>query len=367
MRHMAEAGRNRVMVTGAFGNIGRETIASLIDEGAEVFGLDIGTKQNRKIQAKWSRQYAFETVWVDVSDAAAVSEAILRIAPTHIIHLASIIPPHVYVNPSRSESVNVQGTDNLLRAAEQLEPKPHFIFASSHTVHGQRNGARDLPLLAADTPRKASDLYTDNKLRCEDLLQASALPWTILRYGIIFPQLSLRMDEDALRLSFVVPLESRSHPMHVKDAGLATARSIRKAAIGKILMIGGGEKWKQRQRYYLEKIMGAVGIGMLPDSAYYQPDPERDESWYYNDWMDTEESQALLEYQQRDPEDYFAEVSAELGILRYFSKLLAPLLRRKMARLSAFYRDDPATRLPDSTLAERLARFATPGRGVIVD
>lgn len=358
---MAEATKNRVLLTGAFGNIGRETIAALLSEGAEVFALDLGTPQNRKSQAKWHRKFQFDTLWVDVSDDAAVVEAVARIAPSHIIHLASIIPPHVYVDHCRSERVNVHGTENLIRAAEQLPSKPHFIFASSHTVHGQRNGARNLPLLAADTPRQATDLYTDNKLRCEDLLFASTLPWTILRYGIIFPQLSLRMDEDALRLSFIVPLESRSHPMHVKDAGLATARSIRAVTKGKILMIGGGENWKQRQRYFLEKIMAAVGIGMLPDSAYFEPDPECDESWYYNDWMDTEESQALLDYQQRDPEDYFAEVRSELGVLRYFSGLLAPVLRRKMVRLSPFHRGGVDPQAAASTLAERLARFATPG------
>ena len=42
---------------------------------------------------------------------------------------------------------------------------------------------------------------------------------------------------------------------------------------------------------FISKILGANGIGMLPDEAFgHKP--------YYTDWMDTEESQRLLQYQR---------------------------------------------------------------------
>ena len=348
----------RILLTGAFGNIGRETIPFLAEAGCEVVALDVRTSGNVEVQARLAAGHEIATIWADVSDGARVEEAVRQARPTCIIHLASLIPPGVYADEARSLEINVQGTEHLVRAASALDPRPHLVLASSHTVHGMRNGARDQPLLAADTPRQGCDVYTRGKIACEDMVVASSLPWTILRYGIVFNAEYSRKIEDApLRLNFLVPLDSRSHAIHPADAGLATARAATVRPEGRILMIGGGERWKQRQRYFISHILEAAGVGMLPEEAYVLPDPDHDESWYYTDWMDTSESEALLAYQHHDPEAYFQSLARSLGWLRSGARLAAPLLRRRMVRLSPFYRGGADRRQPGTTLEERLHRF----------
>lgn len=353
----------RVLITGAFGTIGRETLGPLVELGFEVHAADLDTQGNRAVMAETRAAGEFATEWLDVADRAQVSALVDRVAPDCIIHLASLIPPHMYTDADRARRVNFDGTRHLVDAAGKLAARPLFVLASSHTVHGYRNGARELPLLRGDDPRHGLDLYTRLKIECEDLLRASDLPWTILRYGIVFPLMySKRMDPAAVRLSFLVPLQSRSHGVHAADAGLATARCAEGGAVGKVLMIGGGERWKQRQQYFLENILGAVGVGMLPRSAYLQPDPARDESWFYVDWMDTAEGEALLQYQRHEPADYFRSLTKSMGILRPLTRLVSPLVRRKLARLSPFYRGEADRRAPGTDLDERLRRFATPAR-----
>ncbi len=356
---MSSAGR--VLVTGSFGTIGRQTLPVLMERGFEVVATDLRTGPNRTVEREVRRFGDFATEWVDVADWARVASLVERVAPTCIIHLASILPPHIYTDPARSRRINLESTHHLIDAALGLTERPLFVLASSHTVHGYRNGSKDLPLLGADDPRQGCDLYTRIKIDCEDRLRASTLDWTILRYGIVFPeQYSKRIDPAAIKLSYLVPLQSRFHGIHARDAGFATARCADGCAAGKVLMIGGSERWKKRQRYFLENILDAVGVGMVPDEAYLQPDPARDESWFYVDWMDTAEGEALLGYQRHEPEQYFRDLARAMGMLRPLARLVSPLVRRKMARLSPFYTGEADRRAPGMDLDERIRRYATP-------
>ncbi len=354
----------RVLLTGAFGTIGRQTLPVLMERGFEVVATDLGTRPNRAAEAVMRRSGDFATQWVDLADGVQVAGLVEWVAPGCIIHLASVLPPHIYTDPARSRRINLASTQHLIDAALGLADRPRFVLASSHTVHGYRNGSRDLPLLRGDDPRHGCDLYTRIKIDCEDRLRASSLAWTILRYGIVFPeQYAKRIDPAAIKLSFLVPLQSRFHGIHARDAGFATARCAEEDVAGKVLMIGGAERWKQRQRYFLENILGAVGVGMLPEEAYLEPDPDRDESWFYVDWMDTAESEGLLAYQRHEPEDYFRALGRSLGMLRPLARLAAPLVRRRMARLSPFYTGESDRRAPGMDLDERIRRYATPHSG----
>ncbi|MFH2005555.1 MAG: NAD(P)-dependent oxidoreductase [bacterium] len=351
----------RIVITGAFGTIGRETIGLLRERGHEVWGTDVHTKANSEVEAKLQRACKFTTNWLDITDRDQVIALVQDVQPQVVIHLASIIPPHFFDDLKRSEAINLGGTRHMIDAARGLAKPPLFILASSHTVHGYRNGARELPELAADTPRASCDGYTRIKIECEDLLLESGLPYTILRYGIVFPRVySRKIDPAGLKINFIIPLDSRSHGCHVEDAGLATTRAAEGLAVGKTLMISGNDKWKQRQRFYIASILSAVGVGMLPEEAYVQGDPERDESWFYTDWMDTTEGQELLEYQKCDPEDYFRFLAKDMGLLRPLARLASPLVRRKIARMSPFYTGKADPKAPDTTLEDRIRLYATP-------
>jgi GDP-6-deoxy-D-talose 4-dehydrogenase len=78
---------------------------------------------------------------VDITDRAAVHDAVARIAPDYVIHLAAIAFV-AHDDAAAVYNVNVVGTRNLLEALSRLEKKPRSVLlASSANVYGDREGA----------------------------------------------------------------------------------------------------------------------------------------------------------------------------------------------------------------------------------
>jgi hypothetical protein len=74
----------------------------------------------------------------------------------------------------------------------------------------------------------------------------------------------------------------------------------------------------------------------LPREAFIVP--EKDDEWYYTDWMDTEESQRLLNFQKHTYEDFLDDMKKAIGFKRYFMKLIGPLVRRQLLKQSLYYK-----------------------------
>ena len=123
----------KVLLTGAFGNIGESTIMALLERNHEIVCFDLKTKRNEKIRKRLLNQGKFETIWGDISDQNTLIEIVK--GKECIIHLAAIIPPPSEKLPELTHKVNVEGTQNIINAALKMEKSPKFIFTSSITTH----------------------------------------------------------------------------------------------------------------------------------------------------------------------------------------------------------------------------------------
>ncbi len=97
-------------------------------------------------------------------------------------------------------------------------------------------------------------------------------------------------------------------------------------------MIGGGATCQVYYRDYLERVMQATGIGQLPEKAFGH-DP------YRTDWLDTAESQRLLNYQRHTFDEIIADViraSLPTGPAKLMLPLLRPFVRRWILSLSPY-------------------------------
>lgn len=320
----------QILLTGAFGNIGESTLLALLDKKYDVRCFDIENEATRKQNSKMSQIGKFETIWGDITDKESIRPAIQGV--DCILHLAAIIPPASEKNPEIAEKVNLGGTRNIIELASELEPKPKFVFASSISIHGSRPASVPPPV-TANTPKNPTDKYTHTKIACEELILQSELPWTILRFAAV-PPLTLGGDLDPML--FEMPVDQRIEFAHTRDVGQAVANSIEATTERKILLIGGGKKCQMLQYDFLNSLLQMMGIGQLPREAFKVP--ENDDEWYYTDWMDTEESQGLLNYQNHTYEDYLKELKKNIGFKRYIMKLISPLIRRKLLKQSPYYK-----------------------------
>ncbi len=320
----------KILLTGAFGNVGESTIRALLGSNHEITCLDIKTQRNEKLVKKFSQESRITTVWGDIRDEKLMTDIMKGVGC--IIHVAAILPPASEVNPERTRSVNVDGTKNLIAVASRQVPKPRFIFTSSVSVHG--------PLMPSPPPRRAtdplapSDNYTRSKAECERELKASSLPWVIVRLAMVPPLvMPTSMDPEM----FEIPLEQRVEFVHTRDVGTALAHSAEANVEHMELLIGGGKTCQMLYRDFIRKMLDAAGIGSLPDAAFKVP--KEGKGWFYVDWLDTERSQQLLSYQTRTLDDYTKELKKKFGIMRYLAKLFSPVVKKSILKQSPYYKE----------------------------
>jgi nucleoside-diphosphate-sugar epimerase len=319
----------KVLLTGAFGNIGESTLVALLEKKHDILCFDLETKQNRKKMKKLSKIGEFQTHWGDISDQDTIFEIVEGI--DYIIHLAAIIPPMSEKNPEIARKVNVGGTKNIIEAAQKQNPQPKFIFSSSISIHGPR--VPGYPPLKAEDPYKPTDNYTHHKVECEKLLKNSGLSWTIVRVGVCPPP---ELQTDAAEILFEIPLDQRMEFVHSRDIGQALANALTSDINHKILLIGGGKNCQMLNRDLIKAMLEATSVGMLPESAFKVPQSEND--WYYTDWMDTKEAQQLLQFQNLTMADHIKDIKNKLGWKRYFYKLISRFIRRYLLKKSPYYK-----------------------------
>jgi len=315
----------KVLLTGAFGNVGSNTLESLIDQGHQVTCFDIKTRAN----AKTSRRYQdkMTIIWGDLRRPEDVNKAVKD--KDVVVHLAFIIPPACEKNPSWAKEINVGGTRNLLNAIKALPTPPKIIFSSSISVYGP-TADKEPPRRTTD-PVNPIDDYTHHKVECEKMVQESGLQWAILRFGAV-PLLG-QIDP----IMFDIPLDTRIEFVHPRDVGLAVTNAVSCSEVfGRILNIGGGPSGQLYYKTYLARLMEGAGLGMFPEEAFgIKP--------YYTDWMDTEESQRLLKYQRYPFEKYIEEMPSALGYKYQMSKMLKPLISKFVLSKSPYYKSRKST------------------------
>lgn len=331
-----------IFLTGSFGNAGEHILLHLLNMGYKVLCFDLKTPNNEKKEKRLAAQNSFETIWGDLRKEAQLNQQLLKHQPDIIIHNAAIIPPVTYLNPKLAQEVNVGGMKHLINSAKNLSHPPKFIFISSYSVHGYRNPHKQYPLLTGNTPVNPGDNYGKQKVAAENLLQATNLPWTIIRFpAVLGTDPNANQHPATMKFSFLLPLDRREHGIDVRDAGLAVANAVAADTIQQIFDIGGDESWKITGKQLMAALFKIRGLATLPDSAYRQADPAVDESWYYEDWIDTSHSQKVLNYQNHTFEDYLETLQKNVGFQRYFLKLMSPLISKKLLKDSPYYGKTP--------------------------
>lgn len=314
--------RAPVLLTGAFGNVGSHTLPELVAQGHRVRCFDLPTRANRRAARRLPA--GVEVRWGDIRDAAVVREAAVGVGT--VVHLAAMIPPPSEDHPELAREVNVEGTRNVVSAALAADGPPRLLLASTLDVHGMTLDRP--PPRHVDDARVATDAYTGHKIECEDMVRASGLTWSILRFADV-PVLGMRAPHP---LVFEIGLDNRIESVHPDDVGLAITNALRTPQVWeRVLFIGGGPSCQNTFREYLTEILAGMGIPALPEYAFA-------DKVYPTDWLDTEESQRLLRYQRHDFAGIVAAIGAGLGWRRPLVRLVGPLARAWIVRTSPYRR-----------------------------
>lgn len=308
-----------VLVTGAFGNLGQMVLAELKRRNFRVLAMDLDNPANRKVAARMEA-LCDELVW---GDLRTVDFKPLLQGCIAVIHLAAVLPPVTDNAPALAHDINVKATLRLIADIENRVKQPLLIYPSSVTVFGYPEPVTKL--MRADDAVAPSDNYTQHKVEVEQALAASKISWCVLRVGVSVDARTLGADRSMMRKLFAVSPDNPLHYVHPRDVALAMVNAINNPrALGKVLLLGGGEDCRVTQHQFLSAALNAMGIKL--------PREMLGSDRYYTSWMDAAESQEILQFQQHSFADYQADLRQRLRWPRLVMKPLAPLVLWSMRR-----------------------------------
>lgn len=165
--------KHRILITGCEGFIGSALKHTLIENGYDVWGIDVSDKSGNQVIA------------ADLLDVIAAQQAVEACLPFSIlIHTAALAHGQDIASGDSCERINTQMTDNLLKAIEGQDPR--LIFLSSVAVYGEDQ--RSTPVSTNDEARPATD-YGKSKLQCEKLvLESNVKNCDILRLAPVYDE-----------------------------------------------------------------------------------------------------------------------------------------------------------------------------------
>jgi len=182
----------KVLVTGAAGFIGMHVAKRLLEQGAEVVGIDnfsdyydVGLKKSRIEQLKPFSGFRF--VEMDMSEREAMEALFAAEGFNRAVNLAaqpgvrySLKNPHAYIQS------NVVGFVNLLEGCRHHKVE-HLVYASSSSVYGANT---HMPFSVHDNVDHPVSLYAatkkSNELMAHTYSHLYGLPTTGLRFFTVY-------------------------------------------------------------------------------------------------------------------------------------------------------------------------------------
>jgi len=208
---------NHVLLTGGAGFIGSHLAEALLRRGLQLSVVDSlddfyspGAKRANLEEVRKAGDFCF--CELDLCDFGALRQAISKLRPGIIIHLAARagVRPSIE-NPQLYERVNVGGTVNLLELARQLGVQ-RFIFGSSSSVYGITNRvpfAEDDPCLRPISPYAATKLA--GEFFCHTYAHLYGISTLCLRFFTVYgprqrPDLAIRKFTSLMEAGKPIPV-----------------------------------------------------------------------------------------------------------------------------------------------------------------
>ena len=221
----------RVFVTGASGAIGRRLVPQLIEAGHEVVGT-----HNSPASAELLRALGATPVLLDLLDAGAVREAVLKSEPEAIVHEATALANAKFSRNfdktgARTNELRTTGTDLLLAAAWEVGVRR---FVAQSVAGFGRYARAGGPVKTEDDPVEQSPAaHTEQSAAALNHLEqaVTAFGGTALRYGVFY---------GAANDGSIEPVRKRQFPIvgdgggvwswiHLDDAAAATVLALEHA------------------------------------------------------------------------------------------------------------------------------------------
>lgn len=334
--------KKRILVTGAAGVVGYETLKELqkFNGQYEIIAFGKDKQEHKKLLENCCGK--FDVIYGDIRDKTVTDKLAENI--DFVIHLAAVIPPLADEKPQMANEVNLGGTINLIKSIEEKSPNAFFLFTSSVAVYGDR---LENPIIKVSDKLEHSqgDEYALTKIKSESILKKSKLNWSIFRLtAIMHPK--QKFDP----LMFHMPLETKMEICTTRDTAYALTQAIKYQDLlsKKVFNLSGGKNCRVVYGELLKKSFSNSGLGAnpFPENAFAKA------NFHCGYFEDSHELNEILDFQRDTLDDYYEQFKSEIGPIKI---LLAKIFRPFV--ISYFLRKSDPLKAIRSGDKELLNRF----------
>ena len=326
----------KLLITGAFGNIGKAVIEEAHKRQHEIIVFEIDNEKTRKAARKLRRKVA-EVVFGDIRNVEDVKKAVQK--ADAVIHLAAIIPPLSKRNRDLTMAINLGGTENLINAIKEAKRDVPFVFTSSASVMGPTQ-LQD-KLVTRHDGLVVTGNYEESKIRCEEFLKNNADNYLIFRLAGVLPAFSLTQFSGSFSLLeelFDMHPDMRLEMVMAQDIASALVSGAEKLKSGttpknQAYILGGGKQngWQLKGGEFISRLFGSMSLA-VPDRKYFTQDINK----YHLDWYDTQEAQKEFQYQNHTFEDYLKRSKKTFRIFKLPIILLRKTILKRLVKMSPY-------------------------------
>ena len=301
----------KVLVTGAAGNIGLNVIKYLLAEGKyEITAIDLPNKYVYNRLKKYRKR--IDIIYSDILDGNTVYELIKD--QDFIIHLASCLPPLSNIKGKIAQNIEVNGTENIVRAINYCNKKCMLIYGSSTSVYNTFSPVN------VNTKENAINPFDIAKIKAESLITKHVKNYAILRLSLIVG------DINKTKMIYNIPNDEMIECISSEDAAYAFVKCIdKKEQINKkFLNIGGGDNctvlFKDLKRMILKN--HGLSWSYIVNSLFVS------RNYHSPILLDSKDSNTILDYQN----DSFESISMKIkrrGRKRFLRKMLGKTIHFK--------------------------------------
>ncbi len=220
----------RVALTGATGNMGKETLAEILKIEELEFVRLLVLPEDKRIKSLMKKhkknKQKIQVVFGNLKDRFICEKLVADV--DYVFNLAAVIPPLSDKAPKKAIECNQIGVDALVTAIEALEHQPKLVHISTVALYGNRNYLH--PWAKVGDPLLVSpyDVYSLSKLRGEfRVLESNIDNWVVIRQTAMLHKNMLKDNmKDGLMFHtcFNAPLEW----VTAEDSGVLMANIIKK-------------------------------------------------------------------------------------------------------------------------------------------
>lgn len=321
----------KVLVTGAAGGMGYETIKQMLEDGNdyEVVALDLSTEKAKEKLLPLKSNPRVTVMFGDLTDYDVVINAVKGI--DMVIHIAAFVSPAADYFPKKAMEVNYGSTKNFIKAIYELGQQDTTKYVSIGTV--AETGDRMPPIHwgRVGDPIKPSmfDYYAVSKVAAERLVIESGLKyWVSLRQtGIMGPAMAKIRDA----IQFHNCLDNVLEYVSDRDSGRAMRNlaafdfdgSLADDFWCHIYNIGGGESCRVSTIDMYKIMYKEMGFDSLDDVI--EPKYVATRNFHGQYYLDSDKLENFLHFRSDSMEYFYDAYLKEVGSAKNAAKVICKL------------------------------------------